>query len=394
MKLLLVIHNQHGTGPYPKVLELARALEGAGATVTLLCTSRTHRLALERADEDGVRVVRAPDLLWGRLRQGVDPWNALRRAVWMGGEQFDVVHAIDCRPAVILPALWARRRHDASLVLSWWDLFGHGGAAWERSGALYAATLGRIEQFFEDHFRRYADGATVISTALEQRLTALGYPREWILLQRLGCDPERYPPIPVAVARAELGLPAEATILCYVGALAPADFELLLAALERVRGRGASDIVPLLVGAPAADPPRARQLGIHAVPRQPLSTVHRYICASDLCLLPLRETPANRARWPSKSGDYFNAGRPVVATRVGDFDQLFPAHGLGFLAAEGTAHGFADAITRALEARASWPDIGAACRRFAERELDVRVLARQLLAFYARVRDNRRGTAA
>jgi len=384
VNVLLVIHNQHGTGPYPKVMELAEGLSALGTGVTVLCTSRRARWRLATGTENGVRVVQAPDLLWGRLRQGVDPWNALRRWAWARREHFDVVHAIDSRPAVILPALGLRRQAGTALIISWWDLFGHGGVSLDRSGRFYAATGGRVEQHFEERFRLRADAATVISTALECRLREAGFPADRILLQRLGCDPRRFRPASKEQARAELGFTAEGPVLCYVGALAPPDLDLFLQGLERAQALQGGRLTPLLVGGPEVEPAAAARVGLRLVPRQPLDVVHRYISASDLCLLPLRESPANGARWPSKCGDYLNAGRPVVTTPVGDVPELVRRYGLGFVAPAATPEGLGAAIAVALEARSSWDVMGASGRRFAEQHLDVRVLAGQLLDLYRR----------
>ena len=382
MNVLLIIHNQHGTGPYPKVMELAQGLSALGAEVTVLCTSRRARWRLATGMENGVRVVQAPDLLWGRLRQGADPWNVLRRWAWARRQPFDVVHAIDSRPVVILPALGLRRRTATTLIMSWWDLFGSGGVARDRSGSLYAATGGRVEQLFEERFRLWADAATVISTTLERRLREAGFPGDRILLQRLGCDTRRFQPISKEAARAQLGVPAEGPVLCYVGALAALDLDLFLQGLERAQASQRGRLTTLLVGGPEVGAAAAARVALRSVPRQPLEVVHRYISASDLCLLPLRESPANRARWPSKCGDYLNAGRPVLTTPVGDDADLVRRHDLGFVAPAATPEGLAAAIDAAIESRPAWDAIGMAARRFAEQQLDVSVLAAQLLDFY------------
>jgi len=382
VKVLLLIHNQHGTGPYPKVMELAQGLTGHGAEVTVLCTSPRARWRFTVGSEGGVRVVQAPDLLWGRLRQGADPWNTLCRRAWVRRESFDVVHAIDSRPVVIVPALALRRRPGTALVMSWWDLFGRDGVAMDRSGWLYAATGGRVEQHFEERFRLRADAATVISTELGRRLRDAGFPASRVLLQRLGCDTRRFRPLAKDLTRAELGISGNGPVLCYVGALAPPDLELLLGGLERAQALNGGRLRALLVGGPPVDPAAAQRLGLRIVSRQPLEIVHQYISASDLCLLPLRDSPANRARWPSKCGDYFNAGRPVIVTPVGDVPDLVRRFGLGFVAPAASPDGVAAAIAAAVEARSSWEGIGAAARRFAEEELDVDLLAGQLLDLY------------
>ena len=48
--------------------------------------------------------------------------------------------------------------------------------------------------------------------------------------------------------------------------------------------------------------------------------------------LPLRDTLTNRGRWPSKINDYMAAGRPTVATAVGDLNWLFQKYDIGRLA--------------------------------------------------------------
>jgi glycosyltransferase involved in cell wall biosynthesis len=391
VKVLLLIHNQQGTGPYPKVLEQSEALQELGAQVTLLCTSRTARIQMSETEERGVRVVVAPDLLWGRLRQGVDLWNTVRRIRFVTGGTFDVVHAIDTRPAVIFPALWRKWKVGTPLVLSWWDLFGVEGAALDRWGPLYARTLGRLEGIFEVSFRRYADRATVISTELRRRLEGLGYPSERILLQRVGCNTRAYGPGDKQVARVALGLPLDATILCYVGALRPLDQRLLVEALTLVAERYSGELLTLMIGTLPVRTAITSRPGVSWVARQPIEMVYRYLASADLCLLPLSESVANRARWPSKSADYFNAGRPVVATRVSDVEQLCAEYSLGYLAERSTPEGYAEALLRALNRRSEWEIIGRSCRRFAEEHLDVQILAKELLALYEEAQRTTRG---
>jgi glycosyltransferase involved in cell wall biosynthesis len=296
---------------------------------------------------------------------------------------FDIVHGIDARPVVIVPALWRKLRAGTPLVLSWWDMFGAGGTARERWGAVYGRTLGMLEGKWESAFRRYADRATVISTSLATRLEALGYPPERILLQRVGCDTRRHAPGDKLSARRDLGLAADATILCYVGALLKRDQRLLEEALRLLATRYERELSVLMVGTPVGGFGGAGGVRVQWVERQPLDGVYRYLAASDLCLLPLCESAANRARWPSKVADYFNAGRPVVATKVSDLEQLYATYSLGYLADHSTPGGYAEALLRALGSRPEWDGVGRSARRFAELHLDTRVLGNELLALYA-----------
>ena len=231
MNLLYVTHAQYVTVALPKVIEQAEAIASLGHSLTLIATSRTKDLKVRRFEQNGVRFLTTPSVLWGKPRHGADPVDTLFRIGTTMKEQYDVVHAIDSRPTVILPALAVSRRCRCPLVMEWTDLFGDGGTITERSSRIYAYTLGHVESFFEHFFRKYADRAIPISTTLEDRLVAGGYPKKNILLQRVGCDTRKHRPQDKQECRRSLGLPPDATILCYVGNIYPADMTLLLESL-------------------------------------------------------------------------------------------------------------------------------------------------------------------
>src|SRR6202521_5382291 len=124
---------------------------------------------------DGVRVLQTPDLFWGLGRTGWDFWDTCARILRLGGAgQWDVVHAWDCRPVVILPALYARfvGSRTGRLVIDWCDWWGRGGTQDERRQS-WLKLLGPYETFFEEAFRTKADGTTVISKALRDRAIGL-----------------------------------------------------------------------------------------------------------------------------------------------------------------------------------------------------------------------------
>ncbi len=382
MRILLIIHNQVQTGPYAKVLEMCRALAQNDTEVTLLCTSKTNRWRVNSYQQSGITIVESPDWLWGSLRQGLDLWNTLRRIIFISRRKYDIVHAIDCRPAVILPALWLKKFRKTPLVLSWWDLFGRGGTAQERSGILYANTIGFIETFFEEYFRKYADYAFVISGHLKIKLLSLNFPDDKIALQRLGCDTREYQPGNKMAGREKLQINNHEIVLIYVGAIFEADLKLLLDSLKIVREKIDKPVKTIFVGNHTIDDKTVRYLNLRLAGRQPLEKVYEYLTASDLCLLPMKVSLANKARWPSKSADYFNAGRPVIATKVSDFEELYGKFRLGYLSESDTPEAFADTIIRAINDKENWQEIGNNARQFAVNYLDTGKLAAQTQAVY------------
>ncbi|MBI4500795.1 MAG: glycosyltransferase [Gemmatimonadetes bacterium] len=389
IKVVWLIHNRRASGPYPKIVEQLRALAGIGIEGSLLCTSPASRFRLTESVEEGVPVIECPDLLWGALRQGADLWNTLRRIGWLRGHVPDVIHAIDARPAVILPALYAQRRLGAALVLSWWDLFGEGGVTTDRSGPLYAGTIGRIEGAFETMFRGQADAATAISDPLYRRLAARGFPPERMEVIRLGSDTSRFAIGEKRVSRARLGWDPERTVVCYVGNLLPADRVLLFEAARLVRRAiDPASLRLVWIGGPPADLV-PHEAGIEVLPRADPSRLYEMLVASDLCLLPLRRSAGNSARWPSKVADYLNAGRPVVCTPVSDVAEIVSRRDLGVVSAGDEPEPYARALLEALDRRSEWSRWGAGSRAYAEEQLDVRALAARLATLYECARRHR-----
>jgi len=383
MNLLYLTHAQYVTGGLPKVIEQVEAIANLGHSVTLVTTSKGKGFKIRRFDENGIHYLTTPSVLWGGFRQGADPLDALLRILATRKSKFDVVHAIDSRPTVVLPALYIKKRRKCPLVMEWTDWYGRGGTISERSSKIYASTLGHAETFFEEYFRKHADRAIPISTLLEQRLLSLGYPKENILLQRVGCDTKKFKPQSKSVCRNKLRLPDRTSILCYVGNIYSADLDLLIQSLEILHRDKSRNIMTVLVGGNHdLEPQLVKRLNILLTGRIDLHQLYEYLAAADVCLIPFKQSLANKARWPSKFSDYVNAGCPTVATRVSDYETLFPRHNLGFLADDDTPDSFARAIGLALGDGARLEKIGQACRAYAEKYLDVTYLARERIELY------------
>jgi glycosyltransferase involved in cell wall biosynthesis len=364
MRLLYLNHNPAFRGTFFRAHQLARELAARGHEVTLVTTSPRARLRARWREIDGVRVLEAPDLLFGPARTGWDPWNVLRRVAALRADAYDVIHGFDCRPVVIGPALALRRRTGARLVLDWADWWGRGGQIQERSNGAVRALFGPVETWFEESFRLRADASTVISRALEGRLRKLGVAADRILCVPNGSDTRRIRPMVRADARAALGVPTDTPVVVHVGVLTRGDADLLLAAFARaVRRVPAARLV--LVN------PRVATNGGPGVVRTgfvDFDTLKRWLGAADLGVVALRDTLGNRGRWPGRLNDYLAAGRPALMTRVGDAPGYLEAAAAGWaVAPEPDVLG--EAMAAQLEDRDGLEEAGRNARRLAETEL-------------------------
>jgi glycosyltransferase involved in cell wall biosynthesis len=363
MRLLFLNHNIAFRGTFFRAHQLGRAMEERGHDVTLVTTSRDARVRGRWREIDGVRVFEAADLFTGSGRSGWDPRNVAGRVWALRGERFDVIHAFDSRPVVIGPALALRRRGGAPLVLDWADWWGRGGRIEERSGAVVRAVIGPVETWFEEAFRHRADASTVISTALERRLAAMGVDANTITRAPNGSDVEKIQVRSRVASRRALGLPVETPLLVHIGVLTPGDAELMLSAFASVRDERPAARLVLLGANRAMVAPGVQSLGF-----VDFDALQQWLGAADLCLIPLRDTVGNRGRWPGKVNDHLAAGRPTVMTRVGDAPDYLERSGAGW-AVEATGEALAREIVARLSNREALEEAGAKARRLAETEL-------------------------
>lgn len=381
----MLLYNQVGRGTYWRALNFSRRLARRGHEVTLLAMSNDRRLRFHVRHEDGVRVVESPDLLWGSLRSGWDLWDTLARISWLRGQEYDLVHTFEARPVVILPAIYLQRRRGTKLVMDWSDWFGRGGSVEERPNPLVRAILRPVETFFEERFRPWADGTTVINTVLRQKALELGVPPHTILLLRNGSDVKNLRPQPQTEARRLAGLPVEVPLIGYIGAIFHSDAELMASAFDLIHAAeprtrllliGYCNVaVERLVSSPKA---------VYRTGHLRYDEISRYLAACDICWLPLCDSGANRGRWPLKLNDYMAVGRPIVATSVGDITAFLEQHHIGLLARD-EPQDLADKVLDLLKNPQRREAMGRQARHLAETMFTWDHLADHLQLFYRKV---------
>jgi glycosyltransferase involved in cell wall biosynthesis len=383
----MMIFGMAGKGTYWRALYLARGLSRRGHDVTVLSTSPHGRLRFETRQDarSSVTLVEAPDLLWGPLRSGWDIWNVARRIHWGRDRQYDVVHAFESRPVSIYPALYWQRRRGAKLILDWCDWFGRGGSVEERPNPAVRALLRPVETFFEDHFRRQGDGATVINGFLGERAAALGVDPRAIMRLPNGSNVEELIAIPRAEARRALDWPEDLRIVGYLGAIFRRDAQLMAQAFDQIhRAEPQTRLLSIgylnvrletMVEVPGAvwqtGGVRYDQIGL-------------YLSACDVCWLPLCDSGANRGRYPLKLNDYMAAARPVVATRVGEIAPSVERGEFGLLA-DDRPEDLARQVLWLFRHREEAAEMGRLGRQVAEAELRWDDIAGDLAAYYERV---------
>jgi len=385
MHVLMIVYNRVGKGTYWRALQLARVLAAHEHDVTILATAQKQGWTYKNMrDVSGVNIVETPNVLGGPLSAGWDPLNLIARLGWSVRQQskFDIVHAFECRPTVIFPSLFWKRRRNSTLIIDWCDWFGRDGAVAQRTNPLIRALLRPIETFFEENFRGEAVGTTVINSLLHQFALNLGLAEETILDLPNGSDTDRLQPIPLTEARSALNIEQDIPLVGYIGAAFEQDGQLMAQAFNLVRQQVPSARL-LLAGYFNLDIDRWLDDPDAVIRTGSISNkdVNLYLAASNVCWLPLCDSGANRGRFPLKVHDYIAAGRPVIATDVGDLGEFVRQGGFG-IAIPDDPVAIAREVVQILLNTNQQAQLGEIARTFAETEATWEQSGNKLLAFY------------
>ncbi len=392
MKILFLNHNLAGRGTYFRCMGFARELVKLGHSVDLWTCSREPAGKGNHEIEDGVRVWQTPR--WakgGKHDGGYAPVDILARLFQSVPGNWDIMHAFDHRPNVLLPWLSLRTRRispnsKSVFMADWCDWWAAGGITTARRRFAF---IDRIEQRIEEGSKRMADGVTVISSVLEQRALDVGVQREKLLLLPSGVDIERFPLLDKAECRQKLGLPSDRPLLGFVG-FSLWDMELLADTFERIRQRVPTSAL-LVVGGGVEEEAKTLFRRRFAVGKDvflpgvvPFSGIPAWLGACDIQLLPLNDSPANRARLPNKLCDYMASGRPIVASDVGESGTLIKTLGIGE-AVQSEAEAMAESCVELISNPLKAADYGHRARQAAKNEFAYSRLIHRLSRFYEEI---------
>ena len=382
LRFLMLNHNRQGVGSFYRCWHLARGLSDLGHRVTIVTVSPTHRLRPTVSRQRGLMIIETPnllDLVYG-VGSGFGILGIPYRAVLAARAEFDVVHAFDHKPNVLIPALLGSTLNDVPWIADWADWWGFtrdGSGLQERR----RWPIPQMENAAEEFAHRRADWVTTISTGLRERAISLAIPPERATWIPSGAPSDLIQPEEKGSCRRALELPADSFLLGYVGS-EMGDVDLLIPFVRSLRAKHSAVRLALIGpkyrhGRLSDAEARGDIINFGGVPFSKLST---YLGACDAFILPLRDTVFNRTRWPNKFGDYLAAGRPILSSDVGDVARIVAEEQCGMVWRD--LQDLSDAAVTLLEDDSVSQEMGARARQVAENRLSWRTLVPQFVSVY------------
>jgi len=210
-----------------------------------------------------------------------------------------------------------------------------------------------------------SDSVSVVSPALKQKVVALGIPEQKVKIIPNGVDFEQFAPINRAFCRKQLGLPLDAKIILFVGALdLVKGIEYLLEAIAQTHTAHQDLFVAIVGGGPLRQALVHRTQELNLVNRvtffgaKPHDEIPLWMNACDVFCL-----PSLREGWPCVIMEALACGKPVVASRVGGIPQIVNEQN-GYLVAPQDITQLAQGIERVLQRHWNPEEIRATLRDF------------------------------
>lgn len=399
LRILILNHNLPERGTYFRARRVAEGLHARGHRVTFVCSGtgwyRPRTIERRRRWEEW----HSPSWAPFHLEEGASPLGLLLRAARLRGP-WDLVYtfshfAVDQGTARLL------RGSCGFWMTDWCDLWSsragglHDWRLWARplppilSG--WRGALTRLQFRLEDGLEKsapcQADGVSIIARPMRAYTRRLGVADDRVLHMVSGADTQAIRPQDRHQCQQELQLTGRDPVATYVANVTPDNRQLehALALLWeefpnlRVLSVGPSWFHETGVLARAIRNGHLLDFG-----RQPFSRIPVFLGAANVLLMPIRNLPFNRCRWPNKFGDYMASGRPTATSPVGDMGWTVERHGVGAIGAEPTGEGLAEAAAQLLRDPARADAAGQAARTAAETTFSWERQLEALVAFLQR----------
>jgi len=293
----------------------------------------------------------------------------------------DIIHFQKCFPEIALVALWAAYLENKPLHYDWDDLETAIVPEWTKSQVIY-----HIVKKYEEWLPSMVDSMSYSTQYVRELAIERGVNPNRLMHAPVGADLERFHPAKTGES-VRKHYKNSRLLVVYIGQLEGGSYaDLFLQAAQQVIKK-ISNIQFLVVGGghrlPALQE-MACNLKLESIVSftnyVPHDTVSDYIAAADVCVACFEDNPITRCKSPLKIAEYLAAGKPIVASAVGDVPLM--VNGAGIMVPPGNPDKLAEGILTILRNPSNLEDMKKAARKQAETIYNWSVIADRFLEMY------------
>lgn len=383
MKILFLNHNYEDFGTYYRCYFLGKCLARLGHMVDLVCaTKKNFDLTIKRKIiAPNFNIITLPRIRFHEYHTG----HSLRAIINSGIvliKDYDLLHSFAVsQPTTAIPTIVAKYFKNKPIFVDWDDAWGDGFA--NSHPFLVKKTI----SFLEKHIPKAACKITVVSDFLRERAIEYGYSENTIVKIPNGANIEEIKPLDQDKAREYLNMNKNEIVLLSIGHTYMETMGSLLDAFSIVLQKEKNAKL-YLVGNFGLNHSIKKDImlrfsdAIVFTGERPFRLIPYYLSASNLLILPMKNSTIEKSRFPIRLGDYMASGRPIVSNAVGEVKNVIETEKCGLTCKTDDPESFASIMLRLIEDTELQTTLGAKARKSAEEKYSWLNIAKQLNFLY------------
>ena len=383
MRILYLTSIYENFGGYYRCLNLSRNLPAEKVYVTIVCASaRNFDLLIRSRDiQDNVRLVTLPRIKYHKYFTG-QLFRMFISCFQVLFYDYQILHASTvAQPQVGIPVMLAKIVRRKKVVVDWEDLWGGGFADY------HPFPVRNILSFCEKFFILFSNRVTVVSEFLLQKTNTLGIPSSRIDKIPNGSNIKQIFPLAKDKSRKLTGIPPEKKVIMSVGNTYMGDVVGVIIKLIKSVSERSGDVIFAFIGNFDIDKKYKADfcsLSSHTLffGNKDFKEIPVYMSCADILILPMADSPIEKARFPMRFGDYLAAGRPIVSNAVGEVRHYLETYNCGLISLPKDIDGMTDNIISLLNNKNLSEKLEQNARSLAEGELSWSRIAEKLMETY------------
>lgn len=385
MRILLLTHNYEDWGTYFRCFFLGKYLARIGCQVTILCASKKRfDLRIRRKTlAENLKVITLPRIRFHEYHTGHSV-RAILNSFIVSLSNFDILHSFTvAQPTSALPTVVYKVLRRKPIVVDWDDDWGEGLAKF------HPLPIRKTLIFLEKNVPRVAQKITVVSDYLKNKAIGYGYDKRDVVKITNGANVEAIRPMNKERAREYLGLKKNHPIIVSVGHAYMGTHYMPFEVFSKVLVKRPEARLYLVgsFGLSEEVKKRYKKLlkNIILTGEVPFKEIPYYLASADVLMLPMGDSPIERARWPIRFGDYLASGRPIVSNAVGEVKSIIEKEECGLTSSPTDLESFVQSILEVLDNPEMQERLGARAREVAEEKYSWEKITTDLKNLYEEI---------